>query len=166
MQGMNEEFRMHRREPVWQAPEIGKAAFEKPPHRRVAWFLFSEFSLGQRFNHSGPTAQPHCSLAQRARSPGKNASRAEGPKQAVGTQLVPGLQPGIAQTQETYGVAIGYTVAAPLALDRYSAFVTLGLTPIPCAASSAEKEKNGNHCAKVGFNSANHDQFHAPFRTS
>ena len=69
-------------------------------------------------HNSGPTARPHCSLAQRARSPGKNASRAEGPKQAVGTKLVPGLQPGIAARRETYGDAIGYSVAAPLALNR------------------------------------------------
>ena len=92
---------------------------------RPAWspalrgYLSSEFGLSQRPNNSGPTARPHFSLVQRARSPGENASRAEGPKQAVGTQLVPGLQPGIAQTQETYGVAIGYSVAAPLALNRY-----------------------------------------------
>ena len=45
-----------------------------------------EVGLGRRPNNSGPTARPHCSLAQRARSPGENASRAEGPKQAVGTQ--------------------------------------------------------------------------------
>ena len=39
-------------------------------------------------------------------------------KQAVDPRLVPGLQPGIAPRQETYGVAIGYSVASPLALNR------------------------------------------------
>ena len=39
----------------------------------------------------------------------------------MATRLVPGLQPGIAPSQETYGVAIGYSGAAPLALSEYHA---------------------------------------------
>ena len=73
--------------------------------------------------NSGPKARPHCSLAQRARTFGNNRLRAESPKQAVGTQLVPGLQPGSPQSRETYGAAIGYSVAAPLALNRDGAWL-------------------------------------------
>ena len=41
----------------------------------------------------------------------------------MGTQLVPGLQPGSPQSRETYGAAIGYSVAAPLALNRDDSLV-------------------------------------------
>ena len=98
---------------------------------RDGWSLFSEFGLSQRPKNSAPKARPHCSLAQRARAPGKEASRAESPKQAVATRLVPGLQPGIAPRQETYGVAIGYSVVAPLALNGYDG----------CADSKIDEKK-------------------------
>ena len=90
---------------------------------------------GQQPDNSGPKARPHCSLAQRARSPDKNAARAESPKQAAGGHLVPCLQPGISPSRETtYGAAIGNSVAAPLTQNEHKALPeesAPGATPRP-----------------------------------
>ena len=66
----------------------------------------------------GPTAQPHCSLAQRARASGKDRLRAESPKQGFWKAACRGPSALIRYGRETYGDAIGYSVAAPLALTH------------------------------------------------